>query len=279
MRHMPDMLRRPALAPLGNIEPHAALLCAPADGQLLYKVMTVENFLRSVEGGYLHFNRVDSYGDSPTADWRDGEQLPGDREGNAATRFAKAPDFSGAHYYDQCRARTYACCFSLENSGHIWATYGNGNPKGKICVVFEFSRLRATLNQTLQTGGAALMYNDARCRQLFSINYGIVKYVDIDSYRANTTTLPNPIVYTYLKDKQLFVQEQELRISLSAIGIGRLILDDGSEMNFPSRLHMGFDFKAAFATGTIEQVLHGPDCDTEFLRAELRGLGAETREG
>jgi hypothetical protein len=254
------------------------LLRVPVDGQLLYKVMTVENFLRSVEEGYLHFNRVDSYGDSPTADQRDGKQLPGDREGNTAAKFTKAPDFSGADYYDRCRARTYACCFSLENSDYIWATYAHGSARGKVCVVFDFGKLRVTLNRTLQSKGAAL-YNGVPCRQLFSVNYGVVEYVDFDSHRANATTLPNPIVYTYLKDKQLFVQEQELRVSLSAVGMGNFIMDDGSEMNFPKSLHMGFDFKSAFADGTIEQVLHGLDCDTVFLRAELRRLGAETREG
>jgi hypothetical protein len=276
---MTDLPRQYAPAPLGLVEPHAPLLRVPVDGQLLYKVMTVENFLRSVEEGYLHFNRVDSYGGSPTADQRDGKQLPGDREGNTAAKFTKVPDFSGADYYDRCRARTYACCFSLENSDYIWATYGRGSAKGKVCVVFDFAKLRATLNRMLQSKRAALLYNGVPCRQLFSVNYGVVEYVDFDSHRANTTTLPNPIVYTYLKDKQLFVQEQELRVSLSTIGMGNFIMDDGSEMNFPQSLHMGFDFKSAFADGTIEQVLHGLDCDTVFLLAELRRLGAETREG
>jgi hypothetical protein len=276
---MTDLPRQSAPAPLGLVEPHAALLRVPVDGQLLYKVMTVENFLRSVEERYLHFNRVDAYGDSPTADQRDGQQLPSDREGNAAARFAKAPDFSGADYYDRCRARTYACCLSLENSDYIWATYGNGSARGKVCVVFDFAKLRATLNRTLQSGGAALLYSGVRCRQLFSVNYGIVEYVELEGHRSNTTTLPNPIVYTYLKDSRSFAKEQELRVSLSAIGMGNFIMDDGSEMNLPPGLQMGFDFKSAFADGTIQQVLYGPHCDKDFLRAELRRLGAETREG
>ena len=48
---------------LGSIEPHAALLRQPPAGQLLYKVMSVENCVGSIERGYLHFNRVDSYKD------------------------------------------------------------------------------------------------------------------------------------------------------------------------------------------------------------------------
>src|SRR5215207_2376511 len=63
----PEHSQRPP-APLGSIEPHAPLLCIPPEDQLLYKVMTVENLLRSVAGNYLHFNRVDSYSDLPNAD-------------------------------------------------------------------------------------------------------------------------------------------------------------------------------------------------------------------
>jgi hypothetical protein len=70
------------------------LLNTPPDGQLLYKVMTVENLLRSISGGYVHFNRVDSGKDLSGADERDGRQLPKDQPGNAATKFATAPDLS-----------------------------------------------------------------------------------------------------------------------------------------------------------------------------------------
>src|SRR5258707_550572 len=150
-------------APLGGVEPHAAMLTVPPDGQLLYKIMTVEHLLSSIAAGYLHFNRVDSYMDFPSADAHDGQQLRRDQQGNAAARFAKAPEFSAANYYDQSRARTYACCFSLENSDFIWKNYANGSHKGKVCIVFDFAKLRATLNRTLQPGNAALEYNGIRC--------------------------------------------------------------------------------------------------------------------
>jgi hypothetical protein len=52
---------------LGSIEPHAGLLTLPPEGQLLYKIMTVENLLRSNGGSYLRFNRVDSYRIVPAA--------------------------------------------------------------------------------------------------------------------------------------------------------------------------------------------------------------------
>jgi len=273
MSHDPHL---PASAPRGAIEPHVPLLQQPPAGQLLYKVMSVENCICSIEGGYLHLNRVDSYRDFPGADHHDGEQLLADRDGNAAVAFAKAPGFSLAQYYDQSRSRTYAFCASLENSDYIWS-YGNGTPKGNIGVVFDFDKLRATLNRSLESDGTALEYNGIRCRQIFDLNYGVVQYIDWTRYRANETRLPNPILYTYMKDQGLFSKERELRISLSALGIGKFVLDDRAETDFPAHLHLGFDWKAAFADGTICEVTSGPRCDQDFLCAELRRLGVELR--
>ncbi|MGH8615057.1 MAG: hypothetical protein ACREYF_24305 [Gammaproteobacteria bacterium] len=264
--------------PLGDVEPHAGLLRLPLDEQALYKITTVENLLRSIVGKYLHFNRVDSYPDFPGVDLNDGQQLPGDQPGNASARFQKAPEFSAADYYDQSRARTYACCFSLENSAHIWNTYGKDSAKGKACVVFSFRKLRARLNRTLQPGNAAVLYNGVECLQIFSVNYGIVEYVDWHAHRANAKFLPNPIEYTYLKDRQ-FSEEKELRVSLSALGMGHFALDDGAIMQFPLSLQLSFDFKAAMADGTIQQLLLSPDTDVDFLNGELQKLRIVAKEG
>jgi hypothetical protein len=236
--------------------------------------MSVENCVRSIEAGYLHFNRVDSYKDFPGADTHDGEQLPGDRTGNATPTFEKAPDFSAAHYYDRSRSRTYAFSAALEDTDHVW-TYSGGTPKGNVGLVFDFDKLRATLNRMLTSGGALLEYNGVRCRQIFDLNYGLVDYVDWASHRANETRLPNPIIYTYLKDRGRFAEERELRISLSALGIGKFVLDDRTEIAFPQHLHMDFDFRAAFADNTIREIIAGPRCDVDFLRTELRRLGAD----
>lgn len=267
-------------APLGSVESHAHLLDVPPDGQLLYKMMTIENLLRSIQDGYLYFNRVDSYADFPDADQHDGRQLPADQQLNASVWFEKAPDFSMENYFDQSRARTYACCFSLENSAHIWCQYENRSEKGNVCVVFDFSKLRAKLNQTLQPGNAALKYGDNLCRQIFLINYGIIKYVEWDRHRANTAHLPNPIEYTYLKNEK-YSNEKELRISLipSTFGMGQFVLRDGSTMSFPTSLQMDFDFKAAIVDGTAPQILCEQDCDIGSLYSELQKLGILPGEG
>lgn len=254
---------------IGCIEPHRHLLNVPADGQLLYKIMTVENLLRSIDGYYLHFNRVDSYKDSPIADPHDGQQLPKDLPGNARTRFEKAPDFSAADNYDRSRARTYACCFSLENSNFIWENYANEGSKGKVCVVVRFGKLRAMINETLQPWNVVLEYNGNRCCQIFSVNYGIVEYVSWDTHQANLEHLPNPIKYTYLKDEQQFSEEKEVRISLSAFSIGQFNLKDGSTMQFPRSLQLDFDFRSALADSTIQKIEYSSDSDRDFLQKEL----------
>lgn len=270
-------LAKAAVPPLGSIEPHAALLERPPDDQQLYKVMRFEDLLSSISGAYLHFNRVDSYKDFDGADHWDGQQLPQDQQGNAAAAFLKAPNFTAADYYDQCRARTYACCFSVENSDYIWRNYGNGGEKGKVCVVFEFGKLRKTLNTTLGAGNSALEYDGLRCHQIFSVNYGLVEYVERETHRENAIQLPNPIKYTYLKEKTRFGEEKELRISLSAIGMGHFVLNDGRAMPFPAHLHTAFDFRAAIADGTIGEILCAPDCDSGFIRSELQRLGIEAK--
>ncbi len=265
-------------APLGAIEPHAGMLKAPAADQLLYKMMTVENLLCSVRGSYFHFNRVDHYTDFPGADPNDGGQLPQDLSGNEGVRFEKAPEFTAADYYARSRSRTYACCFSLENSEFIWANYANGCDKGKVCIVFEFGKLRETLNRTLVAGNAALLCNGAQCRQIFNINYGTVSYVDWESHQGNIPYLPNPLLYTYLKDKA-FVEENELRVSLSALGMGHFAMADGRNMEFPPSLQMGFYFHAAMANGTLRQILRSSDCDWAFLQSELEKFGIAPAPG
>jgi len=232
-------------------------------------MMTIDNLLRSVMSAYLHFNRVDSYSDRG-ADPHDGQQLTKDQQGNARAKFEKSPDFSMADYYDQSRSRTYACCFSLENSDFIWKNYANGSDRGKVCIVFDFAKLREALNLRLRSGSAVLEYRGIRCEQFFSVNYGIVEYVDWAIYQANALYLPNPIKYTYLKDMK-FSEEKELRVSLSALGIGQFVVD-GSKMEFPRHLQMAFDFRAAIADGTIKEILSARDSDAGFLKTELHRL-------
>lgn len=257
---------------MGGVEPNAGILQAPHPGQLLYKVMTIENFLHSVKESYLHFNRVDSYKDFPGADPHDGKQPPNDEPINAQVKFLRTPSFSTADYYTQSRERTYACCFGLEDSVPLWANYGQGSALGQVGLVFDFEKLRAELNRILASGQARLIYQNIACHQIFSLNYGVVEYVDWSSHRENANTLPNPIRYTYIKDKRFSV-EKELRVSLSAIGMGRFALADGSFLEFTPSMQLSFDFRAAISSGVIKDMTVPSDGAAENLTAGLKELG------
>lgn len=248
---------------LGSVEPHRFFLEVPPDTQLLYKIMSVENFLLSIKYSYLHFNRVDNYNDFPCADPHDGQQVPKDQERSERVKFEKAPNFSLANYYDRVRSRTYACCFSLDNSAFNWKNYGIDSEKGNVCVVFNFRKLRATINRFFQSGDAHIEFNGKHCDQIFDVNYGIVKYVEWENHQALTKRFPNPIEYTYLKDKK-YTEERELRISLSNFYPGPITL------NFPVSLQLSFDFKAAIADQIIQEIGHSPECDSDFLKTELQ---------
>jgi hypothetical protein len=150
---------------IGIIESHKTLLRQPHDSQLLYKVMSVENLIRSISGSYLYFNRIDSYKDFP----HDGKQLPKDWQANNSAKFDNHPDLSAANYYNKVRSETYASCFSLEDSKHIWKVYGNEGQKGKICLVFNFGKLRTLLNNTLNNETSYLECNGIRIKKIFSI--------------------------------------------------------------------------------------------------------------
>lgn len=171
----------------------------------------------------------------------------------------------------------YACCFGLENADYLWANYANGSDRGKVCLVFNFARLRARLNCSLDPEHARLLYAGAQCKQIFSLNYGIVHYVDWDRHQANVDHLPNPIVYTFLKAKR-FDAEKELRIALSAPGVGHFALDDRRQIAFPPGLQAPFDFRAAIAEATIQQVLCARETDAASLQFELekRGISVGT---
>ena len=232
--------------------------------------MRTEDLIRSISASYLHFNRVDSYND-----FHDGEQLPKDLTSNQKSTLIKAPDYSAADYYNQFRSRTYACCFSIENSDYIWCNYGSGGKKGKVCLIIKFGKLRSMINNLFENTQIMLEYNGKRCRQMFSINYGLIDYIEWKEQRANEKFLQNPIKYIYFKDKNSFFKEKELRISLSTIGMGQIVLNDGSQVIFPKHLHLTFDFGTAISKGVIKQILHSSDCDTAFLYSELKRFNIE----
>jgi hypothetical protein len=248
---MPESDTNAADIPLGWVEPHRQLLQQPESGALLFKVVKVRYLIDMLEKRYLHFQRVDTY----TDDRSDGEELPLDRKVSEGMGFEKDPTYTVAKYFDTSRARTYACCFSLEYSAYLWETYAPD--RDAVCLVFDFDKLRERLNATVQAAlesDGLLMHEDIRLKQIFSINYGIVEYVDRATHALHAVTIANPIQFTYLKEKSRFAKEQELRISLGALGFGHFVLNSGEKIAFPTAMQMGFNFPEAFASRTITEI-------------------------
>lgn len=252
------------------IEPHAGLLTQPGESQLLYKIIKQPWWPDMLEKNYLFFNRVDTY----TDDTADGEQLPLDRPLNKKAHFIKAPSYKAENYYDCARSRTYSCCLSLENSDYIWKEYGKG--PDPICMVFEFGKLRTVLNQMIKNSYLTFQWDEKTaahdisfinsesiknnpdiCYQFFFINYGNALYVDRKKFQSKDSV--NPIIYAYQKDNK-YKEEKELRISLSAFGMGKFTYSDQVEIQFPKFLKIPFNFKNAFSDGIIKEILCSRSC-------------------
>lgn len=230
-----------------SIEPHHYLLKKPQPDSLLYKIIPSDYFINMLEDNYIYFRRVDTYHD----DIRDSDQPDEDKHLSEKSKFENATNYSGKDYYNDCRARTYACCFSTENTPHLWGHYSGSN-NSATCLAFNSSRLidflNTRINETLlKNVGAPLSH-------LFYINYGLVTYGDLNS-QCMGELLPTPIQYVYFKDANKYSEEKEFRISLSChIPMGKIKLTDGSFFNFPESLQISFDFIQAINLHVIEKI-------------------------
>jgi len=221
------------------VESHKNLLEQVSDETMLYKIVSFENFCKMLEGNYLHFNRVDNYID----DKNDSNQPEQERLMNEKFFFEKDPNFTLRNYYEGCRKRSYACCFSLDipKADH-WKEYGGKEPEKAVCLVMNFGKLKSLLN-------------------IFHLNYGVVKYGSFVNDIISHTIRPNPIEYVYFKDSK-YKKERELRISLSALGIGRIQISDGQLFDFPDSIAFGFNLNQALNFGAIS---HIEIADKDFL--------------
>lgn len=230
--------------PLGTIEPHELLLDQPK--LLIYKFIKLDHLIRSVNDHYLHFSRVDCYKDFKDADINDGNQTSEDRTIHQKMKFIKGGSLET--YYDKSRSRSYACCFTMKKMPHMWNTYG------EICIVFEFSKLRKALNEIIDF--SYLVQDNNMYLPIFSINYGYVQYCNWSQHSTGGGV--NPIRYLYLKDAQ-YKDEHELRISLSASGMGEFISNDRSKIDFSSSLQLEFNFQEAIDRQIIQKIICGKE--------------------
>lgn len=240
------------------IEPHAYLLRKPDHKALLYKIISLENFFDMIQNKYLYFRRVDTYKD----DTRDSDQPDKDKRISEKSKFESSPDYNAKKYYAECRSKTYACCFSTENTEHIWEHYGDENT---LCLIFEAEKLVTFLNAAFDK--SSLVYFGKTLKNFFYINYGLVTYGDIDDCFLNKY-LPNPIKYVYFKSAKKYAEEKEFRISLSCCGIFKYRLD-GAEFNFPESVQFGFDLIEAAKKGVLKEILVSDKC-ISTIKIELK---------
>ncbi len=253
-----------------NIEPHAALLKKPNEKTLLYKILSSDNFFNMIENNYLYFKKVDTYSD----DKRDSDQPDKNKEASEKSKFEKSPEFTARHYYDSCRAKTYACCFSTENTPHIWSNYG-GNDPNSVCLVFDCHKLINFINLIFDE--SSLLYvNQKLLKNFFYLNHGLVTYGDFDNVFLREK-LPNPIEYVYFKNAIKYSPEREFRISLSCLGIyKKYVLSDKSEFNFPESITLEFNFVKAIQMKIIKEIIVSHQCtDKEIISTKLNNLLGE----
>jgi hypothetical protein len=61
--------------------------------------------------------------------------------------------------------------------------------------------------------------------------------------------------------------------------MGQFVLADGSLLRFSDSLQLQFDFRAAFADGTIKRVMLAPHSNLDALQTELAKLRITAIEG
>lgn len=269
------------------VESHKNFLKQVGDETLLYKVVSFENFLKMLDGNYLHFNRVDNY----TDDKNDSAQPKLEKLMNEKLYFEKDPNFTLRNYYEECRRRSYACCFSLDvPKADQWKKYGGKEPKKAVCLVINFGKLKFLLNETFRKaslvrdniilhnyaigknllclhlddiGNIIRQYRADNITQILHLNYGLVNYGDFMNDLISPVVRPNPIEYLHFKDNSYKETDgRELRISLSAIGMGRIQLPDGRLFDFSESIQFEFNLDQALSCGAIS---HFEIADKAFL--------------
>lgn len=166
--------------------------------RFLYKIISLDNFLSSIRENYLYFNRVDSYKDFKQADPYDSVPLSLDEEVNKKSFFENRPELNINDYYHSIRNKTYACCFSIENSKNILKEYGD------ICVRFKSSYLLNKIEE--------LNKPDEKIDKILTYNY--VNYMNFDLDKLNKIYTENIFRYLFVKRNDFF-KEKEFRVALS----------------------------------------------------------------
>tara|TARA_R110002110_G_C13467715_1_gene719477 strand:+ start:2757 stop:3542 length:786 start_codon:yes stop_codon:yes gene_type:complete len=244
------------------IEPHEQLLTKPSNDTLLYKIVPSKFFFDMLRNDYLYFRRVDTYHD----DNRDSEQPDNHNDTYGKKVFEKDPTFTLTDYYNRCRARTYACCFTTENTKYIEDNYSNGDPSC-ICLVFQCGKFIEQLNSIYNE--TKISFKNQLLENFFYINYGLVTYGKFNNFISKRGDMANPIEFAYFKDEDKYSKEKEFRITLSTHGMPKAFqLPDKSKFSFPDFIKIELNFKEALISNALKMILISKNHSTNF-RSEL----------
>jgi hypothetical protein len=244
------------------IEPHAGLLKKPDKEAFLYKIIPSKYFLDMLKNNYLYFRRVDTYYD----DQKDSAQPENHRRNYGNITFENAPNFELTDYYNRFRSRTYACCFTTENTEYIREHYSNGDPNA-VCLAFKYGPFIDQLNSTYK--GSKILLRDQFLDNFLNINYGIVTYGTFNEFISKRDGAANPIEFAYFKDKEKFSEEKEFRITLSTHGMPKKFqLSDKSEFIFPESIQLGLSLREAIISKSLQTILISEKSTSDF-RKEL----------
>lgn len=210
-----------------------------------------------LDNKYLYFRRVDTYKD----DTGDGDQPIKDIVINSSVCFERNPEYKAYDYYKGCRARTYACCLSTKNSPYLWENYSAGDVNA-ICLVFDVKKLREFFNNILLN--SKIIFLNQIWSNFFDINYGLVTYGDLANDVLANATLRNPVEYAYFKDRK-YKPEKEFRITLSTIGLGKFVLPDGADFDFPESIKLDFDLQGAINFGAVRRIEISKAPEKDFI--------------
>lgn len=259
------------------IEPYAEFLKKPDEGTLVYKIISVSNFMKMLEKKYLYFRRVDTYFD----DKKDSDQPEKDKTITNTARFQQCPHHTLTKHYAIARSRTYACCFSTERTPYLWEHYGEPGAIN-ICLVFDCFKLIKLLNESYSTG--QLIVDGKISENMFCLNHGLVEYVNFDEtvIKQNLPYL-NQVRYTYLKDVSKYSEEKEFRTTFYFPGTGDFPIPGDGIFNFPDSIELNFDLRKAEKLGALTQIVFSKNCEEKYAeqiieRAQLHNIHWELQK-
>lgn len=255
------------------IENQPPWLKQPSVGTKLYKIMRFQDFENSIVNKYLYFRRVDKYNDI-----YDSDQPQLERDKNMKIHFEKQPEIKYGTIIEQQRERTYGCCFSTQLNDYLWDTYSQNDPNA-VCIEFNYTKMTNYMIKIFQNLRVNYIHGNEEksfCNyqngvNVFHLNYGLIKYIDPSRYFNNT--LLNTILYSYLKNKDLYSEDNEFRITLCTLISGSIKLSNGLPFNFPDSLKLEFDFQLANTENTIDRLTFRNQPDKEFLAKLEKLLG------